>query len=117
MNRKAFVHAASLSAASLLISPPVFKENASKIKAIAFDAFAIFDPVEIFRKIDELFPGKGKQIIEVWQSRQFSYQWLRVTANKYKNFENVSKNALDFALAQSGVDLSGTRKKIDTGEV
>jgi 2-haloacid dehalogenase len=111
MNRKTFVHAASLSAASLLISLPVFTENASKIKAIAFDAFAIFDPVEIFRKIDELFPGKGKQIIEVWQSRQLSYQWLRGTANKYKNFEDVSKEAFDFALAQSGVDLGEQEKK------
>src|SRR5580765_63725 len=105
MNRKTFVHAASWTAASLLISSPGFTENVSKIKAIAFDAFAIFDPVEIFRKIDASFPGKGKQIIEVWQSRQFTYQWLRVTANKYKNFEDVSKNALDFALAQSGSDL------------
>ena len=67
---------------------------------------------EIFRKIDELFPGKGKQIMEVWQSRQFTYQWLRVTANKYKNFEDVSKNALDFALAQSGLDLSEQEKKL-----
>ena len=111
MNRKTFVHAASWSAASLLISLPDFTENASKIKAIAFDAFAIFNPVEIFRKIHELFPGKGKQIIDVWQSRQFTYQWLRVTANKYRNFENVSKNALDFALARSGVDLSEQEKK------
>ena len=112
MNRKTFVHAAGWSAASLMISVPFFTESASKIKAIAFDAFAIFDPVEIFKKIDELFPGKGKQIIDVWQSRQFTYQWLRVTANKYKNFEDVSKNALDFALAQSGVDLSEQEKKL-----
>ena len=112
MNRKTFVHAAGWSAASLLISIPVFKENASKIKAIAFDAFAIFDPVEIFRKIDALFPGKGKQIIEVWQSRHFSYQWLRVTANKYKDFGDISKNALDFALVQSGLDLSEQEKKL-----
>ena len=112
MKRRTFVHAASWSAASLLISIPVLKENISKIKAIAFDAFAIFDPAEIFRTIDELFPGKGKQIIEVWQSRQFSYQWLRLAANRYKNFEDVSKNALDFALAQSGVDLSEQEKRL-----
>ena len=50
MNRKTFVHAASWSAAGLLISIPVFKENVSKIKAIAFDAFAIFDPVRNIQK-------------------------------------------------------------------
>ena len=84
----------------MLAAPHTFTANpgAPGIKAIAFDAFAIFDPRSIFKKVEELFPNNATQLVEVWQSKQFSYQWLRASANKYKNFWDVTKDALEFAL-------------------
>ena len=58
MNRKTFVHAASWTAASLLISTPAFTENASKIKAIAFDAFAYLTRRKYSERSMNCFPGK-----------------------------------------------------------
>ena len=103
IDRKRFIQTARLATAGILIAPGVIS-NPTTIKAIAFDAFVIFDPRPIFKTVQELFPEKAKQIIDTWQSRQFTYQWLRVLGNRYKNFLDVTNDALDFALLQSGLD-------------
>ncbi|HEV8507723.1 MAG TPA: haloacid dehalogenase type II [Chitinophagaceae bacterium] len=105
ISRKAFIQMASLGAAGLLASSSGLITSNFKIKAIAFDAFAIFDPRPVFQTIHDLFPGNARQIIEAWQSKQFSYQWLRIAANKYKNFWDVTSDALDFAFQQSKITL------------
>src|SRR4030095_10037803 len=114
ISRKIFIQLASLATTTTLstLAIPSSKSNASKIKAVAFDAFPIFDPRPIFNRLDEFFPEKAKQFIEVWQSRQFTYQWLRVSANQYKNFWEVTKDAFDFALAQFGLRLSDKEKNL-----
>src|SRR5689334_4176531 len=99
INRKEFVQMASRGAASVLIPSLGFISRDIRIKAVAFDAFPIFDPGSIFKPIKELAPTQSKQLIELWQFKQFSYQWLRGLANNYKNFLEIARDALDFALA------------------
>ena len=112
MNRKVFIKTTTLASAKLLIAPSIFeaRSNPSQIKAIAFDAFSIFDPRPIFNCINEIIPNNGNHVIELWQIKQFSYQWLRICGNRYKNFWEVTKDALDAALAQSNVLLSDVKK-------
>ncbi|VAW67349.1 hypothetical protein MNBD_GAMMA08-2055, partial [hydrothermal vent metagenome] len=38
-----------------------------KIKAVAFDAFPVFDPRPIFALVEEMFPGKGKALSHAWR--------------------------------------------------
>lgn len=68
---------------------------ASKIKAIAFDAFPVFDPRPVFALADGMFPGSG--FSEEWRTRQFEYTWLRVAARQYTDFWQVTEDALAFA--------------------
>ncbi len=98
----------------MLAAPNAFAANpgARGIKAIAFDAFAIFDPRPIFKKVEELFPNNAKQLVEVWQSKQFSYQWLRASANMYKNFWDVTEDALEFALKKCEPGYTGEQKDL-----
>jgi 2-haloacid dehalogenase len=114
ISRKKFIQSTSLATAGVLLAPGdfAFSSNTLKIKAIAFDGFPIFDPRPVFKTVNELFPEKGKQLTDVWKSNQFGYQWLRVSANKYKNFWDVTKDALDFALAQCGLTLSDSDKDL-----
>jgi len=109
ITRKSFIRMTSLGAASLFAVSADFRTD-FKIKAIAFDAFPIFDPGSIFKPIRELFPDRATQLIELLQLKQFSYQWLRVSANQYKNFLEVARDALDFVLAQSKLRLSQKEK-------
>ena len=112
IDRREFVQMASRGAATVLIPSLGFISRDIKIKAVAFDAFPIFDPGSIFKLINELVPTQAKQLIELWQLKQFSYQWLRGLANNYKNFLDIARDALDFALAQSKLHLGDKEKDL-----
>lgn len=114
ISRKQFIQTTGLATAGILLSSSVlaFDSNKTKIKAIAFDGFPIFDPRPIFETVNKMFPEKGKHFIEIWKTKQFEYQWLRVSADQYKNFWEVTKDALDFAVVQCGLNLSDKEKKL-----
>ena len=112
INRKSFIQMASWGTAGVLISSSGFLSRGTKIKAVAFDAFTIFDLASIFKPVTELLPAQGKQLVELWQAKQFSYQWLRGLANNYKNFLDIARDALDFALTQSKLHLGDKEKDL-----
>ncbi|HXT40118.1 MAG TPA: haloacid dehalogenase type II [Candidatus Angelobacter sp.] len=77
----------------------------AQIKAIAFDAFPIFDPRPVFDLAEQLFPGKGIELGNEWRARQFEYTWLRVAAGRYVDFWRVTRDALVFAAHKAKVEL------------
>ncbi|MGZ4866905.1 MAG: haloacid dehalogenase type II [Candidatus Angelobacter sp.] len=83
----------------------------TKIKAIAFDAFPIFDPRPVFALAEELFPGNGTALSDGWRTRQFEYTWLRVVAQRYVNFWQVTEDALVFATNRLKLDLSAEKRE------
>lgn len=99
--------AASLAATSLTSSPfNLFFNRSGNIKAIAFDAFPVFDPRPVFSLVESMFPDQGKELNNVWRTKQFEYCWLRTAAKQYRNFWDVTEDALMFAARKTGVDLS-----------
>src|ERR1700749_2109725 len=92
LTRRNFISLAAggIAAASLMTSPILsFGTEKTKIKAIAFDGFPIFDPRPIFALVDKLYPEKGAMITAAWRTAQFEYTWLLTSAGKYKNFLEV----------------------------
>lgn len=108
VSRRKFIQQTGLTIAGLAVSAHSIATNTgkTKIKAIAFDGFPIFDPRPVFKKVHELFPEKGKELTDIWKTKQFSYQWLRGTGNRYKNFWDVTRDALISAAAECGIELS-----------
>lgn len=80
------------------------------VQAIAFDAFPIFDPRPIPALADEVFPGRGPELCQVWRTRQFEYTWLRTVAGRYADFWNVTEDALVFAARSLNLDLDSQRR-------
>ncbi len=81
------------------------------IKAIAFDAFPIFDPRPIDALAMEVFPEKGKELMRLWRSRQFEYQWLRALGGNYKDFKKITEDALIFAARQLDIELTDDARR------
>jgi 2-haloacid dehalogenase len=80
MNRRQFVSGAS---AGLVAAGSSSKVNAaSRIGAIAFDGFVIFDPRSVAVLTEELFPGKGSEFANAWRTRQFEYTWQRTLTGR-----------------------------------
>ena len=78
----------------------------SRIKAIAFDAFPIFDPRPVFALVERLYPGKGAELSNEWRIRQFEYTWLRVAAQRYVDFWQITQQALEFAAEKLNLKLA-----------
>ena len=108
-NRRQFIQLGGkilLSGAAFSLSPDLLAQPNSRIKAIAFDAFPIFDPRPIFKLVQKLYPEKGKQFAVLWRTRIFEYTWLLTSAGKYQDFWACIDNALIFTAKQLKVDLT-----------
>jgi 2-haloacid dehalogenase len=85
---------------SLAASSPFLRADraagALSAKAIAFDAFAVFDPRPIAARVEHYFPGRGAEFTGAWRTRQFEYTWLRTLTNSYIDFWTVTEAALVF---------------------
>ena len=115
LDRREFL---SLSAGAIvgavLANPPVMSaSSSSRVRAIAFDAFPIFDPRPVFALAEQLFPGHGAALSNEWRTRQFEYTWLRVAARHYADFWQVTADALEFAAGKLNLEMpADTRDKL-----
>jgi 2-haloacid dehalogenase len=97
--------------AGLLVGPVRRSFAQTKgLKAIAFDGFVIIDPRPVAMRAEELFPGQGARLMEVWRSRQFEYTWLRTLSRRYADFWEVTQEALVFAAKATKLDLSADKR-------
>lgn len=113
VSRRKFIRSAGLTLAALPLASYAFASDTgrAKIKAIAFDAFPVFDPGPVFKMVHERYPENGKQLTELWKTKQFTYQWLRATGNRYKDFTQTTADALAHAALACGVTLPETEQK------
>lgn len=112
LDRRAFLE---LTAAGILASATVSRLEAlvarrSQYRAIAFDAFPIFDPRPVFALAETLFPGQGTDLSNAWRVRQFEYQWLRALAGQYAHFRQTTEDGLVFAAKQLRLDLTAEKR-------
>lgn len=66
-----------------------------RFKAVAFDYFVIFDPRSVISDVEKEFPGKGIEFTRAWQSKQFEYAFLYSITNRYKDFFQITGDALE----------------------
>ncbi|MBI3561842.1 MAG: haloacid dehalogenase type II [Gammaproteobacteria bacterium] len=104
--------AAGVAAGVLVSTPSAHAETTPKIKAIAFDAFPIFDPRPVFALAEQLFPGKGTELSNAWRTRQFEYQWLRALSGNYADFWQATEESLMFAAELLKLDLTPDKRKL-----
>jgi len=103
--------AGSLAAGSVIKTSLANAVSSTPVKAIAFDAFPIFDPRPIFKLTTALFPEKGEELGKLWRTRQFEYTWLRTAGNRYKDFWQVTEDALIFAASTLKLELTSSSRK------
>ena len=111
LNRRTFMAIGAAGLTTRVSSPAVARQSSvgTTIRAIAFDAFAVFDPRPVFRACEEAFPGRGLELAELWRARQFDYQWLRALAGTYVDFWQITRSALEFAAQSLKLGLSSSQ--------
>ncbi|HVI07659.1 MAG TPA: haloacid dehalogenase type II [Candidatus Binatia bacterium] len=69
------------------------------IEACVFDAFGtLFDVNSAAHRAEDSVGEKWPQLAELWREKQLQYTWLRSLSGRYKDFFQVTNDALDFAL-------------------
>jgi 2-haloacid dehalogenase len=71
-------------------------------RAVLFDAYGtLFDVYSVSMVAEQLFPGLGTRLAQVWRDKQIEYSRLLTTCNHgahYEPFWNVTEKALRYAI-------------------
>ena len=115
MNRRRFLAFTGTALASSLVGATwgeslETRRASLNIKAIAFDAFPIFNPSPVFALAEQLFPGRGPALSEEWRNRQFEYAWLRLATHHYADFWQITQDALAFAANKLQLELTDDKR-------
>lgn len=111
-DRREFISIAAkgMSTAMLAALPLRGTDTVENIKAIAFDAFPIFSPLPVFELAEQIFPGHGVDLSNIWRTRQFEYQWLRALSDRYADFWQTTEDALLFSANSLKLDLTPAKR-------
>ena len=56
-----------------------------ELKALVFDAYGtLFDVHSVIARCEQLWPGKGALLSQLWRAKQLEYSWLRTLMRRYR---------------------------------
>ena len=113
IDRRGFL--ASASAALAMVALPLGGERSSaaaraRIRAVAFDGYAVFDATTLIAAAESVVPGRGRELVGAWRTRQFEYQWLRTLGEHYADFNQTGADALTFAAQSLGISFGDEQR-------
>jgi 2-haloacid dehalogenase len=77
-----------------------------------FDAYGtLFDVHSVIALCDQLWPGKGAALSQLWRAKQLEYTWQRSLMRRYENFNSVTEAGLGYACAALGLQLDEERRR------
>ena len=80
-------------------------------EALAFDMYGtLVDPVGISKQLERYLPEQALRLSEVWRQKQLEYTFRLAAMEHYEDFEQVTRKALDYALAVVGGELRPEQK-------
>lgn len=80
-------------------------------EALAFDMYGtLVDPLRIWTRLERYLPDEAVRIAEVWRQKQLEYSFRLTAMGEYEDFQQLTRKALDYALAASGRELDDGQK-------
>jgi 2-haloacid dehalogenase len=83
------------------------------IKALAFDFYGTV--LDVFSATapacEQVFPGKGTQLAQIWRTKQLIYILMRNSMGRHREFSRVTEDALVCAANTLQLDLPSDKKK------
>src|SRR5262249_28066603 len=121
-DRRGFMKLASasviLASAALAATPAVAQTPGQfkNIKALAFDAYGtLFDVFSVTALCEQLFPGKGNQLAQIWRAKQLQYSLMRSLMGRHRDFWGLTEDGMVFAAKSLNLDLTADKKEAADG--
>jgi 2-haloacid dehalogenase len=84
-------------------------------RAVLFDAYGtLFDVYSVSLAAEQLFPGQGQRLAQLWRDKQIEYSRLVTTSNHgahYLPFWELTEKALRYAIEFIALSADSTREK------
>src|SRR5262249_60165644 len=92
---------ATAAAASVVwAATPVAAQVAGQFKAIralAFDAYGtLFDVFSVTALCEQLYPGKGNQLAQIWRAKQLQYSLRRSLVGRHRDVWRLPEDGMAF---------------------
>jgi len=82
------------------------------LSALVFDAYGtLFDVHSVIALCEELWPGNGARLSQLWRAKQLEYTWLRSLMRRYASFDVVTAASLRYACAALGLEWSEEKER------
>ena len=83
------------------------------IRACVFDAYGtLFDYASAAAVCRDVLGDKLERLTALWRDKQLQYTWLRAIQGRHADFQQVTGDALDFALATLGLVDTALRDRL-----
>ena len=80
-------------------------------EALAFDMYGtLVDPIRIDKGLERYLPDDPTRVAALWRQKQLEYTFRLTAMERYEDFEQVTRKALDYALAATGSELDRDQK-------
>ena len=86
--------------------------NPSVPRAVLFDAYGtLFDVYSVGLLAEQLFPGFGERLAQLWRDKQIDYTRLLTLSGRYKPFWDLTRDGLRYAAARLRLPLDGVAEE------
>ncbi|HUW80968.1 MAG TPA: haloacid dehalogenase type II [Acidocella sp.] len=87
--------------------------NFSQLRAMVFDAYGtLFDVGSAVAACDDMAPPQRTALAALWRDKQLQYTWLRGLQKRHAGFDQVTAEALDYALEATGLANPERRQRL-----
>ena len=81
------------------------------IDVLLYDAYGtLWDVHSVMQRCESCWPGKGKQLSQLWRTKQLEATWQRSLMGRYVPFSTVTREALEFACDSLGLVIDESQK-------
>jgi 2-haloacid dehalogenase len=77
------------------------------IKGFVFDAYGtLFDVYSVTALCEQLFPGRGAALAQLWRAKQLQYSMMRSLMGRHRDFWRLTEDGLVYAGKALGLELT-----------
>ena len=81
-------------------------------EALTFDMYGtLVNPIRIWQHLDQWIAQDTQRIADIWRQKQLEYTFRLTAMEQYQDFEQVTRRALDYALAATKHELTDEQKQ------
>lgn len=80
-------------------------------QGLVFDLFGTLLDVAALQGAVARVTNRAAELVPLWRAKQLEYSWLRTVMGRHADFERVTRDALDYALARLGVALAAEERE------